>query len=71
MERLKWKYDSKEKHWYINESCAYSNDGMCIANVKYEGNGIGYRLHFDNNSKTFDFKKLESAKIVAQLIKNG
>jgi len=69
--KLKWYYGKTAGHWYTTESSPYANDGMCIANVKYEGRGRGYRLHFDVSTKTFDFKKLSTAKKVAQMIYNG
>ena len=66
MKKLKWKYSPKDKQWYINESVAYANDGIRITKRDKE-----FKLCFDCHISTFRFKKLSSAKEVAQLIFNG
>lgn len=66
MAKLKWSYDKKHKQWYIIESPPYANNGIDIKKSDNE-----YILSFDAFMSKYRFKKLSSAKKVAQLIHNG
>lgn len=65
MEKIKWSYDKKFKEWWINETSPYAMDHMNIENVggKYELTKGVLRVG--------RFKKLSSAKIVANLLRHG
>jgi hypothetical protein len=66
--KLKWKVDRKNKQWYIIETVPYANDGFTITKTS---DGL-YRLVRDYSITTMIiFKKLSSAKKVAELIKFG
>ncbi len=62
---IKWKYDKKFKQWYLSETKPYANDSFTIERKQ----GI-YRLE-QNYDLTLFFKKLSSAKKVAELIRLG
>ena len=67
MRVLKWHYDNNFGEWYVNESVPYAKDGFAI--IKEYGY---YVLRGgENKSWGFRFKKLKSAKQVAELITNG
>lgn len=67
MKKLKWKYDKKFKQWWVGESVPYANDGAQITKEK-DGR---FLLRMDNPHATLRFKKLSTAKKIAQLIHNG
>lgn len=65
--KLKWKYDKNSKQWWIGESIPWANDCMFITKEMDE-----YLLETGMPTKIkIRLKKLASAKIIAQLIKNG
>jgi hypothetical protein len=66
MRKLNWKYDKKFKIWWVGESTPYANDGISIKKDEF-----GYRLKMDIMLSSPSFKKLSSAKKVAELITNG
>lgn len=64
MKKLKWHYDNKRKQWYTLETVAWAHDDFSIFKETY-----GYQLQ--SKQMCLLFKKLSSAKQVAQLIHNG
>ena len=66
MEKIKWHYDKKFKQWYVMETSAYAKDGVCIRKK-----GTLYILEIDDNIFSWYFKKLSSAKQVANLLRHG
>lgn len=66
MEKLKWKYDVKNKQWYTRESVPYANDSFTIRKEESE-----YVLKGDYFTTYGRFKKISSAKTVANLLKHG
>lgn len=66
--KIKWKYDSKNKHWFISESPAYANNGVCISNISYQNKEFKYKLHLDWTNYSPSFKRLSDAKLCASLL---
>lgn len=66
MEKIKWKYDKKRKQWWVNEASPWLNDGFQI----YKDRGR-YYLKEDGVNYDIAFKKLSSAKTVANLLRHG
>ena len=70
MNKLKWKYDSKFKQWFINDSAErYDYTITKLDNKAFvlEAKPCG----FINPTIEHTFSKLKSAKQVAELIENG
>jgi hypothetical protein len=65
-ETMKWRYDKKNKQWWIPESAPYANDGLQIDKIDCR-----YRLWIDGTTHSHWFKKLSSAKKVAELLIKG
>lgn len=63
----KWKYDITNKEWWTSESGAWDNDAFSIKKSEY-GRYVLARGIFRHVAS---FKKLSSAKKVAELIING
>lgn len=66
MEKIKWKYDKKRKQWWANETAPWSNDGYQICHDL-----DGYVLTGDELRSKLYFKKISSAKTVANLLRHG
>ena len=67
MKKLKWKFIGKEDETDFD---AYVSGGLTIEIYPETKRRYSYIL-YDGNSQIYAFKKLSSAKKVAQLIKNG
>ena len=66
MQNIKWHYDVKWKNWWVGESVPYANDDISITK-----DGKSYMLVCGMSKVVGHFKKLSSAKIVAQLLRHG
>lgn len=66
--KLKWSYDKTHKQWWICESVAWAKDGM---NIMKTHSGNKYSLRMEHPNVRLHFKKLSTAKQVAQLIHEG
>lgn len=64
--KIKWHYDKKNKQWYANETVAWANDGFHIYKDRKR-----YYLKEHGRSDESAFKKLSSAKTVANLLRHG
>lgn len=71
-EEIKWSYDKQIKEWYCNETSPYANNGMEIQKHN-ENKKTPYSLTMDGcgGRKVGYFRKLSSAKTVANLLRNG
>jgi len=67
MEKIKWKYDKQCKEWFVYETDVQENDGFLISKNAHKL----YRLQINSMDSVAFFKKLSSAKTVANLLRHG
>lgn len=67
MEKIKWKYDKRYNSWYVGETIPYENDGLQIKKST-TGRFVLTEGYF---RRIGSFRKLSSAKKVAELLRNG